>query len=292
MRNILYASASDLGPPLRLKELIGPERVARFRPAEHPLGAGFRALEKRLIGQAELSTREMQELGNVVFVARALFEREDDWANKRFQLADDLARADECSAVVFELQVIKFALAGGVTHALWQRYREGVPDIVCSSPDMLVECKLVRAVEVHRDTVFDAISMARHQHKTQKSLPLVVAVGFEKNLSAQASTYLQQECRTRGPWFRQRPDVSAVLLFLPRRASDLVVDELALPRVSFMGGMMLEIINHSATLPLPVGFAWGSSRAQAPRVGRAGSSARGGGRAAGAEEAERGNTPQ
>jgi len=255
MRNILYASASDLGPALSLKDLIGPTRVARFRPGQHPLGAGFRALKKRLIGLSNLTTKEFGELGNLDFVARTLLSRERDWRDKAAQLSNDLARADECLAIIFELQVIRFALEGKVSEAVWQRYKEGATDIICSTPDMRVECKLVRAADVHRDTIFDAISKARHQHRRQKSLPLVVAVGFERNLSREASSYLQEECRGRGNWFKQRGDVSAALVLLPTEPAPTVVEELSLPRVAFMDGTMLEIINHAAVLPLPVGFA-------------------------------------
>jgi len=276
MRNVLYASANDLGPALRLKGLIGPRRVDRFRPGQHPLGAGFRALEKRLIGLSNLTRVEFGELGNVDFVARALFSRENDWSDKTSQLADDLARADECSAIIFELHVIRFALEGKVKEVVWQRYKEGSPDIVCSGPDMVVECKLVRAAEVHKDTIFDAISNARHQHRTKRTIRLVVAVGFEKNLSPQASTYLQQECRTRGNWFKQRQDVAAVLVLLPTKPTETVVEELGLPRVAFMDGIMLEIINHTAALRLPVGFASGSSSGRSPRGGPGGSVRRGG----------------
>jgi hypothetical protein len=263
MRNILYASATDLGPALTLKGLIGAKRVARFQPGQHPLGAGFRALRTRLIGLLTLTSEEFGELGTLDFVARSLLSREDDWRENAPQLANDLARADECSAIIFELQVMRFALEGKVGETVWQRYREGSTDIICSTPDIRVECKLVRAADIHRDTIFDAISMARHQHKRQKSLPLVVAVGFERNLSREASAHLQEECRRRGNWFKQRRDVSAALVFLPTKPAQAEVEELGLPRVAFMDGIMLEIINHAAVLPLPVGFAWSGTRQRA-----------------------------
>lgn len=254
MKKVLFASVDDVGPVLRLKELIGSDRVGRFRRGEHPLAAGFEAIRKKLIGTSLLTIQEVQELGAVDFVARALQDREIDWKDNRQRLASDLAKATECAAVVFELQVIKFALEGGPETVVWQRYTEGVPDVTCSNPDMRIECKLIRTRDIDKDSIFDSIAAGIHQHRTNIEAPLVIAVGFVRNLPPNISQALQQECYSRGNWFAQRPDISGALIFLPRATTEPIVEALGLRRVGFMEGWVLEVVNHRAALGLPVGF--------------------------------------
>ncbi|MCH8009200.1 MAG: hypothetical protein IIC91_10070 [Chloroflexi bacterium] len=251
---VLLSSVDDLRPALRLKELIGSSRAARFKPGQHPLGAGFQALRKRLIGRSLLSLDEVQELGALDFVSRALFDREADWEPNKERLIGDLAKATECSAIIFELQVIRFALERRHGQATWQRYVEGAPDIAFSDPAMLIECKLVRTNELDKDTIFDEISAARKQHKGIEGIPLVVAVGFERNLPREVSNFLQKECHKRDAWFNQRPEVSGGLLFFPRDARTPVFEKLGQRRVSFMEGEVLEVVCHKALNPLKVGF--------------------------------------
>ena len=255
-----YVSTNDLAPALRLKDEIGRNRVARLLSGQHPLATGFAALEKRLIGQTPLTLEENQELGGLLLAAQMIFETEEDWSQHRAHLISDLAKAHECSAILFELQVMRFALPGHVSGIAWRRYVEDSPDIICHQPLLAIECKLPRSGEVHRNTVFRQIEYAWHQHKDRTDAPLVVAVGFMHDLPDEKRALVEDECRNRGKWFSERHEIAAVLLFLPRAVEHPSLDALGVPRVQFMQGTMLEILNHSTSRPLPQHFTFGPKR--------------------------------
>src|SRR3990170_5025156 len=151
-----------------------------------------------------------------------------DWGKHSERLADDLSNAHECLSIEFELQVINFALAR--TQAVsWTRYDPATPDIRCTSPDLLVECKLLRTEELTWDTLFDAIAAGGRQHRAVTDLPIAIAVGFDRILSPEARAFVNRECQSRGPWFRQRPEVAAALVFLPKEVGDPRTKTLGVP---------------------------------------------------------------
>lgn len=249
---MIYVTASDVRAALRLKELIGRQRVARFRPDQHPLGLSFVALQKQVIGLVGLTPDEARALGRLNLLAEAVFAH-PDWQAYADRLAADLSDAHECLSIEFELEVIDFALAKA-RRVSWIRYEHGAPDIRCFDPDLHVECKLLRVEELTRDTLFDAIAAGGRQHRDAHDVPIVVAVGFDKILSPEAREFLNAEYQNRGVWFSQRPEVAAALVFLPKEIDEVVDQALGVPRLWLKRGEVNEIVNHRASMPLPVGF--------------------------------------
>ena len=243
----------DLTGPLRLKQLIGPAKVGRLAAGQHPLAGGFAALRKQLIGRARLSVQERQELGNLRLAARMVFEQREHWEPYRKQFVADLCKADACTAILFELHVMEFALKGRVSSLEWLRYQEGTPDIRTGTPEMLVECKLIRSENL--DRIPDKLREGHEQHRGL-AVPYVIAVGFEHELGPQHVAHVRRLAEELARWFQRHPGVTAALIFTPEPPSRERYEIFGLPATMIRHGVLTAVVNQTAEKPLPKGFAF------------------------------------
>lgn len=243
----------ELRDALRLKALLGRERVRRLVSGQHPLAAGFAALDKEVVGLSPLSLDEKYRLGDLKVVAETVFWQEANWISNRERFVGQLLKATECEALLFEVEVIRFAVAPKVQSIEWPIYRQAERDIRTLKPDMLIECKMMRSLDLHR--LKRRLSKAKGQPRPD-GIPFVVAVGFPGLHPTRRGQEIAALVREMTPWFGRHPEISAALFFTrmnpPRQAVRL--DGLALQLRPFHVGDIVEVRNHGATDPLPLGF--------------------------------------
>ena len=252
----------DLSPALRLKELIGRERVAGFGPGQHPLGAGFATLSKKVVGTTDLSVGERQSLGHLNLMARLIWKYEPFWRPHEHRFVGDLCSAARCKAVLFELHVMCFGLENRVGQLEWRRYLEGQPDILTHEPHSVVECKLVQSDDFRRrpELALKQVGKARRQPHPEH-VSHIVAVGFKDNMTVSERSQIEKSMAGKRNWFRAHPDVAAVLIFCPAALpEDPSAEVLGWRGIYFDLGDVVEVINWNSLNPLPRGFSLGSQQ--------------------------------
>jgi hypothetical protein len=246
-----YLSSTEVSNALRLKELLGRDKVSALRIGQHPLAAGFHALTRYIAGCA-LTAGERVDVADLVLTANTLFDMEPYWATHQRQLAADLLTARECPAITFELHVIKFVALPRARAVKWQRYLTGANDIRTVEPDVVIECKCLRAPNA--DSFFKWVRRAAMQRKGL-GIPYVIAAGFNYVLDAETAGRLEAALRGgRRGWFSRHPEVSGAFVFLPHRIAPQRQSPLGFLLTPIREGSVVDIRNQNATNPLPPGF--------------------------------------
>ena len=250
----------SLGPAFGLKDLIGRERVRHMIPGEHPLGAGFKALQKRLIGHHELTVGEREALADLKMAAGVIMGCEPQWRDHRPRWSQLLANAKECEAILFEVEIIRFSLMGLVSRFEWPIFREGQRDIRVYGPDMWVECKLAPNPTSKR--ILGRARRAKNQPRDQR-LPLVVAVGFRTISNPSEVDQVQREMLSKQKWFADRPEISALLIAFRTKepVEGAYWNPLGLPGLNTHFGAVCEVRNQACANPIPSEFMFGDQQA-------------------------------
>jgi hypothetical protein len=251
----------DRTEALRLKDLLGRSRVANMVAEQHPLGAGFRALDRWLAG-ADLTPSEKTASADLELIARELFRSEQNWLPHRQRLVKDLLKASECQAIVFELRVSMYALRPRLNQVTWTRYTPKCGDFSTTGPSLTVECKLITTGPPERDTlgwvknqVFGRASKSTQQLEPSDH-PYVIAVGFDEEIDIDLIEGVTNIVREKANWFGDHPEASALLIFTPQRANAGQVEAFGLRGRPFGFGTVTHVMNGRATYGLPANFAF------------------------------------
>jgi len=251
----------DLALALRLKGLVGDKSVNLMVPGEHPLALGFASLKKQLTGMHDLSVDEISSLAEVTAAAQLIFRYEDSWRLNATQLVNDLRKASECRAILFELNIMAFSIEPAVTAVEWKRYRSGELDIRTESPELAIECKLIRSSKQNQKLdEFTAVRLIRNQLRAARKqprragVPFVIAVGFADLLSDLEVRCIRTALRQEAGWFLDRPEISGVLIVMPVKPPSEYLSSFGLSLLQYTRSEVTELVNRSATNPYPPGF--------------------------------------
>ena len=132
---------------------------------------------------------------------------------------------------------------------------------------MLIECKFIRTnANELIGKVLTQIKRARKQPRNANE-PFVIAVGVRGRADAAVVDQLVKEISAQIHWFQDRPNVSAVLVFL-ELAPEMTTKEVfridMLPARPFIEGNVIEMVNLEATRPIPSGFSFQRFHAKGP----------------------------
>jgi hypothetical protein len=241
----------DIKHLCEVRGLLGEQKAASLREGEHPLAEGLR-LARKYLTTPRLAGDEETALQQAVLFAKTFCEVRHAWDGHRSEMARTLLDADRCRTLMFELDVIRYALMGRVGHVDWSPWAEG-PDILTSDPILQIECKLILSDDL--DRLFKKVADARAQRRAD-DVPFVAAVGFKDKFASEPEQALSDLCKRHGGLL-VAPDLSATLFFLPLRLESQS-QVLGLRIVSSDYGVFWETHNPMATNPLPDGFRFGA----------------------------------
>lgn len=244
---------ADIRATPALAEYIGIESIRAFSK-RHPLSSGFRSFFDLQNHSTASGIRSLLQLEQI---ARAI-EKHLIGKVPKYRLLGNLRNERACRALVFEAQVLTFAIEPYVARAAWRRYDEGVTDIITMDPSLQVECTLVATHDL--ETMLRRVTTKRKLgQRSEKGGAFVLVVGTSVEAEPHILHSLTAQVRdNRDDWMGHHAEVSAILVVAPKHRDETELvqdvgddDTLAL---RFEHYYTLWMRNLKAHDPLPVGF--------------------------------------
>jgi hypothetical protein len=108
--SLVLTRSEDISYVNRLRDLLG-RKVSSLRAGQHPLAEGLEALARK-DRRAGLIGRQRPALAGIIQDAKLIFRHAEGWRDYAHHFVADLLDAKLCSAILFELYVMAFALEG------------------------------------------------------------------------------------------------------------------------------------------------------------------------------------